>query len=400
MNISCYKSSAARTDRFCPHVLLISIVLLSVVALVSGCSGSRMNIVVDRSPHDQPMYGRSADRLFTDSSAFTFPLSMRWEYDAGAGFGHAPMIVAGKILFVGTLRGELHAVNLADGERLGFLKTYSPVYAAPALFDATLVFCTESGEENLAAYDIAKREIRWSKDLGGISASPLVYRNMLVAAGLNGAIAAYDILGNEAWIFKTKSEIRSSPAASAGTVFCANTRGEVFALDAADGSVRWKSNVNGAVHAGLTVHGSMLIVASRDSFVYLFDTENGSIVRRIVVGNKVMASPAVQNGTIFITTLDGAVLAYDIAAGERRWQFNARSVINTTPVIAANALFVASLDKHIYALDPATGRELWKHEIPARIKSTPIIWNNSLIVAGEGKIIYRFDSAAAAQIQQ
>ncbi|MHB1049661.1 MAG: outer membrane protein assembly factor BamB family protein [Bacteroidota bacterium] len=378
----------------------VVLTVIAVLALFSGCSGGRMNISIEYSPHDQPMYGRSADRLFVDSSVFTFPLSIRWEYDAGAGFGHAPMIVAGNTLFAGTLRGELHAVNLADGERLGYLKTYSPVFAAPALFDGTLVFCTESGEENLAAFDIENREIRWSKDLGGITASPLVYRSLLIATGLNGAVAAFDTLGNEEWIFKTKSEIRSSPAASAGTVFCANTKGEVFALDASDGSLKWKGNVNGAVYAGLTVYGSTLIVASRDSSVYLFNAENGSIIRRIVVGNKVMASPAVQNGMLCISTLDGVVLAYDIATGEQRWQFNARSVINTTPVFSANALFVVSLDKNIYALDPANGKELWKYELPVRIKSTPILWNNSLIVAGEGKIIYRFDSAAAAQIQQ
>jgi outer membrane protein assembly factor BamB len=391
--------SIDRND-FLPAVFILSNIVLGALLFVSGCSGGRMNISIDQSPHDQPMYGRSADRLFVDSSAFTFPLSMRWEYDAGAGFGHAPMIVAGNILFVGTLRGELHAVNLANGERLGYLKTYSPVFAAPALFDGMLVFCTESGEENLAAFDIEKREIRWSKDLGGISASPLVYRSQLIAAGLNGTIAAYDTLGNESWNFNTTSEVRSSPAASAGSVFCANTKGEIFALDASDGSLRWKGNVNGAVYAGLTVHGSTLIVASRDSSVYLFNTDNGSIIRRIVVGNKVMASPAVQNGILYIPTLDGVVLAYDSATGELLWKFNARSVINTTPVVAANALFVASLDRYIYALDPETGRELWKYELPARIKSTPIIWNNALIVAGDGKIVYRFDSAVPSQIQQ
>ena len=380
-------------------VFLPPFIFLAALTLFAGCSGARMNISIDQFPQDQLMYGRSADRLFVDSSSFTFPLSIRWEYDAGAGFGHAPMIVAGNTLFVGTLRGELHAVNLSDGDRLGYLKTYSPVFAAPALFNGTLVFCTESGEENLAAYDIEKRKIRWSKDLGGISASPMVYRSMLIAAGLDGTIAAFDTLGNEAWIFTTASEFRASPAASAGTVFCANTNGEVFALDAFDGSLRWKRNVNGAVYAGLTVHGSTLIVSSRDSSVYLFDTESGDNTRRIVVGNKVMASPAVQNGILYITTLDGVVLAYEIATGELRWKFTARSIINTPPVVAANALFVASLDKHIYALDPRSGNELWKYELPSRVKSTPIVWNNTLIVAGDGKIIYRFDSSTAAQKQ-
>jgi outer membrane protein assembly factor BamB len=373
--------------RTLPHKVSI-FMLLS----IAGCSANRMNITLERTPFDQPMYGRVPERTFADTSQFTFPLAVAWSYESGAGFGHAPMVVGGSTLFVGTLRGEMQAVDLGSGKRIGNIKTYSPVYAAPALFNKLLIFCTESGKENLVAFHIPESEIVWTKDLGGIAASPLVYRERLIAAGLNGTVVAIDSNGIDVWKYSARGEIRSSPAAAGNSVYCATTKGEIFALNAEDGSLRWKASTRNAVFAGLSVVDGYVVAASRDSSVSLFDAENGTLARRFNVGNKIMASPSAKNGMLYIPTLEGSLFAFDIASGELRWRFNAKSVINTTPIVVSNAIFVASLDKYLYALDSESGEVLWKYELSARVKSTPIVWKNSLVIAADDKTIYSFTS--------
>jgi len=352
-----------------------------------------MNITLGRTPFDQPMYGRVPERTFVDTSRFAFPLNRTWTYEAGAGFGHAPMVVAGSTLFIGNLRGEMQAVDLGTGKRIGNIKTYSPVFAAPALFKNLLIFCTQSGKENLAAFHLPESEIVWTKDLGGIAASPLIHRDLLIAAGLNGDILAIDSNGIDIWKYSARGEIRSSPAAAGNSVFCATTKGEVIALNADDGSLRWKATTRHAVFAGLSVVDGYVVAASRDSSVTLFNAENGTVARRFAVGNKIMASPSADDGILYIPTLEGSIFAYHIASGELRWRFNAKSVINTTPIVVANAVIVASLDKHLYALDRKSGEVLWSYELPARVKSTPLVWKNSLLVAADDKTVYSFTSA-------
>lgn len=378
-----------------PHRRLIRMVFVVVAAsaLLNGCSSTRLNVQVTPSEGDRVMYGKIPERSFFDSSRWTFPLRQTWEYDASAGFGPAPMIVVGSTMFVGTLRGELHALDLAAGKRSGYIKTFNPVFAAPAYFKKLLIICTESGKENLAAFDLQRNDFRWTRDLGGIVASPLILNDLLIVAGLNGHISAYDEYGTEIWTADLQSEIRSSPAASDTIVYCASTKGEIVALSAANGRLLWKTSANNALYAGLTVSGGRLFAASRDSSVYIINGRNGAVENRIVVGNKVMAAPAVSDGMMIITTLGGLVGAYSVPSGSPLWEFRSQNAVNTTPFMTPSAVFVASLDRNIYALDPGTGAVLWKQELPARVKTSPLVWKNSLYIASEDKNIYRFDSA-------
>ena len=366
---------------------------LSGIFFLNGCSAIKFKTELSRSPHDWPMYGKIPERQFTDTSSFTFPLTVAWEYDASAGFAQSPMTIVGNTMFVGTLQGELHAVNLETGKRFGYMKTFSPVQAAPALFYDYIVIATESGNENLIAYKMEEGEERWIRDMGGVVASPLVWNDRLIVGGLNGRLVSFEQYGIEQWSFNAGSEIRSSPALANGIVYCATTQGKIFALDAATGALQWQSSTGNAVYAGLTVADSTLIVASRDSSVYLFDAANGALKKKILTQNKIMATPSSANGMIYVPSLEGTVTAYSLESGNALWQFNAESVINTTPFITPSALFVVSLDHHLYALDPATGAVLWKQEMEARIKTTPLVWKNSLFIAVENKTIYCFRSA-------
>ena len=339
------------------------------------------------------MYGKTPERRFFDSSSFTFPLEPAWEYDASAGFAQSPMSIVGTTLLIGTLQGELHAVDLETGERIGYLKTHSPVQAAPAYFKNLLIIGLESNKENLIAYKTEIGEDIWIRDLGGVVASPLVWNDQLIAGGVDGKFVCYDQYGIELWSVDTKSEIRSSPALANGIAYCATTNGEVFAVNAADGKEIWKAKTNTAVYAGVTVADSTVIVASRDSSIYFFNGRSGSLQRKINIRNKIMATPSVFNGIVYISSLEGTVSALKIETGELLWTFKAQSVVNTTPFVTPSAIFVASLDKNIYALHPADGSVLWKKELESRIKTTPMVWKNMLLVAAEDRTVYCFKSA-------
>gem|GEM_PF-846525 len=367
-----------------------SLTIVVIFSFFFGCAGIKFKTELTPLSTDIPMYGRTPSREFTDSSTFTFPLEMKWEYDASAGFGQAPPIIVGNAMFIGTLQGELHAVNAETGKRIGYFKTFSPVQSSPTVFKNLLVYGTESGKDNLIAYRIDDGEEMWAKDLGGVVASPAVAGEYIIAAGLNGSVYSFDRYGTQQWSFDTEAPVRSSPCVWNGMVFCASTNGRVFGLNAETGTIVWKFTSRNAVYAGLTVSGGMLVAASRDSSVYVLDPETGTVRNQIRLENKIMAAPAVSGTTIYVSSLDGSVNAFRTTDGEKLWQFNAHSVINTTPFVTPAAIFVASLDKHIYALSPADGSVLWKKELPARIKTTPLVWKNSLFIAAEDKTIYCF----------
>lgn len=370
-------------------VLFLLVIMVCLCGFIS-CSAIKLKTPLNRSPFDWTMYGKTPERQFVDTSTFTFPLTLAWEYNASAGFGQSPIAIVGSTLFVGTLQGELHAVNLETGKRIGYLKTYSPIASTPTLYYDYIIITTESGKENVVAYDMEDGQERWIRDLGGVVASPLVWNNQLIIGGLNGKIVSFDQYGIEQWSYDTGAEIRSSPALAESTVFCATTKGKVFAIDAVSGKLKWQSAAGNAVYAGLTVVDDVVIVASRDSAVYVFNAVDGTLRKKIFTSNKIMATPSAANGVMYVPSLAGTVTAYLLETGDSLWQFKAKSVINTTPFITPSAIFVASLDHHIYALDPSTGAVLWSKEVEARIKTTPLVWRNNLLIAGEDKTVYCF----------
>ncbi len=372
-----------------PFRILAAVCLLIAAA---GCGSSlKLKTALTHSPTDIPMYGTTAARQFTDTSSFAFPLSMAWEYDASAGFGNNSPVVVGSTLMMGTLQGELHAVEITTGKRIKYIKNFSPISSSAAVYQKYVIVGTESSADNLISFDTEDGDVRWTSSTGGTASSPLLAGDLLCVGGLDGQLYCFDVLyGKKRWTIDTKSPIRSSPCSADSLVFFANTKGEVFAANVNTGAHAWKYETGNAVFAGLTVAGGKLFVGSRDSLLHILDASTGAVHLKIPIGDKIMSTPAVQNGRVIVPSLNGSIASFNVSDGALRWKFQTKSAVNTTPVITPRAVFVASLDRHIYAVSPEDGTVLWKHDLETRIKTTPLLWNGSLIIAGEDKNIYCF----------
>lgn len=368
----------------------VGTVILS--AVMTACGPTvKLRTTMNHSPYDVPMSGKNATRDFSDSSSFSFPLTKSWEYDASAGFGNGSPIVVGKVMIIGTLQGELHAVDIETGKRIGYVKNFSPISSSAAVYKKYIIYGIETTADNLISIDTDDGEIQWTRNVGGVVSSPLIDNDRLFIGGLDGKIYCLDAdYGSKKWVFDTESPIRSSACAWNNIVFCANTKGIVFAFDANSGERKWQFSTGNAVYAGLSVSEGNIVVGSRDSTIYILDALTGTMRNRIPVGDKIMSTPAISNNTVFVPSLNGTLSAFSISDGSIKWIFRSKGGINTTPIITSNAVFITSLDKHLYALSPSDGTVLWKHDFDSRIKTTPLVWRNSVIVAAEDRNIYCF----------
>lgn len=360
--------------------------------IISGCGSTlKLRLNMNQSPDNIPMLGRNASREFTDSSTFSFPLKIAWEYDASAGFGTGAPIIVNRTLIIGTLQGELHAVDVETGKRISYNKNLSPISSSPVAYQKYIIVGLESTNDNLISFNTERGDVQWSKNIGGVVSSPLISDSLLFVGGMDGTFYCFKAqYGESIWKFDTKAPIYASACALEDIVFCANADGEIYGLDKKNGDMRWEYSTGNALFAGLTTHNGKLIAASRDSNVYILDAISGMLERKIFIGDKIMSSPAALNGILYVSSLDGSVSAYSLSDGKERWKFQSKSAINTTPVISLNAVIIASLDKNVYALSLEDGNVLWKYDLESRIKTTPLVWHNSIFIAAENKIIYCF----------
>jgi eukaryotic-like serine/threonine-protein kinase len=220
--------------------------------------------------------------------------------------------------------------------------------------------------------------------------------------------------GSQRWKFKTGSRVSSSPAVYQGRVYFASYDGNIYALDAFSGELRWKfssegehrftaRHIHGALPAGEfmpdpfdfylsspTLVQGMLYIGSGDGNVYALDAGSGALRWKFKTGNVVHASPAVANDTVYIGSWDSLFYAIDAKTGRERWRFKtgedhdiANQVgIQSSAVIADGVVFFGCRDSNLYALDAATGAKKWAFSNKGSwVISTPIVVDGTLYFA-------------------
>ncbi len=154
--------------------------------------------------------------------------------------------------------------------------------------------------------------------------------------------------------------IDSSPAVANGTLYVGSydLNGDLYALDASTGAVRWT-----------------------------FPTGPGNTFPSI------HSSPAVSNGVVYVGAQDHNLYAIDAATGVERWHFTTGSAIYSSPVVANGVVYFGSFDHSIYAISAATGQKLWNHSLGSQVISNPAVANGVVYeTSSSGDELYALDA--------
>ncbi len=132
--------------------------------------------------------------------------------------------------------------------------------------------------------------------------------------------------------------------------------------------------------------GDLLIVADTDGRVQGLDRANGSVRWRSDLDTRISGGVGVGAGLAVVGTHDGAVFALDATTGEPRWQARVSSEVLAPAVISGDKVIVQSMDDNVHAFQAADGTSLWvfDNEVPIltlRGTSRPVIVGD-LLVAG------------------
>jgi outer membrane protein assembly factor BamB len=146
-------------------------------------------------------------------------------------------------------------------------------------------------------------------------------------------------------------------------IFVAGYNGKVFAYEAASLQQRWVYPVEGnmaPIVSTIAISGSMLYFGSTDFNLYALDTATGSLKWKFATGGEIWSSPVVDNNTVFVSSFDKKIYALDAATGTKKWDFPTASTNVATPFTLDGVIYVGSLDRNLYAIDETTGQQVWK----------------------------------------
>ncbi|MFB7216411.1 PQQ-binding-like beta-propeller repeat protein [Streptomyces sp. NPDC056255] len=332
----------------------------------------------------------------------TVPDRLIW--DAGRK-GAVPLglAMAGDLVYVNTFDGYLTAQNRATGKKRWACSTggaapanrlVGPAGATPAIANG-LVYVGSAEQELIYAIDAESGKHRWTADVYGQVASPLISADTVVACGeKSGLLCGIDAsTGRRRWLFGADngSDISTpTPGVSRGTAYVGSGKGDLYAVNIQNGKQRWKFHAGGSIVASPAVSDGT-VFASDPRKLFALDTESGRPRWTIATAPKPSWSPAVSGGYVYFADDDDQVHAVSVANGKERWRTSVvKGSVTTTPTVANGVIYLSTddIEYNVYAIDAATGRLRWKYNAGGYVLTRPVVDGNVVYVGGSDGHVY------------
>ncbi|MBM3458744.1 MAG: hypothetical protein FJX77_09460, partial [Armatimonadetes bacterium] len=152
-------------------------------------------------------------------------------------------IVAGGRVFVGTLSGNLHALDRRTGRTVWTAPLGGPILHSPSVSGGTVYAATAGAQGAVTALDSGTGRARWRFPCrGGFAASPLVVGDRVYLGSRSGEFFGLDAAtGRQRSRLLTRGPIRCTAATDGKRVYFASDDMRAYAVDARTGAEVWRS---------------------------------------------------------------------------------------------------------------------------------------------------------------
>ncbi len=203
---------------------------------------------------------------------------------------------------------------------------------------------------------------------------------------------------------KSQSGLRStptsSPANSSQSVFITiadgvaytGADGTVYALRTGKGTLRWHSQIDGAVgDQPVVVDGVIYVTASTDTTatLYALRESDGSQLWHTTSNGPEISAPVVVNGVLYVGTQEDKVLALRANNGTLLWQYSDNTMGLLRPQLVDGVVYVTATDEqpgNVFALRASDGRLLWHYRAGDSVSGTTLIDGVAYITAQDGML--------------
>jgi outer membrane protein assembly factor BamB len=309
----------------------------------------------------------------------------KWKFKTGGAVISTPA-VSGDTAYFGSNDHYLYAVNLADGVQRWKFRTGSRVTSSPAVYDGRVFFGSYDG--NIYAVDATTGEQRWKFASEG--------ERRFTGRHLHGSDPAGESMPDPFDFYL------SSPAIAQDTVYVGSGDGNIYALDASSGALRWKFRTGNVVHASPAIANGIVYIGSWDSYFYAVDAKSGQERWRFKTGEDqkianqvgIQSSATIAGGMVYFGCRDSNLYALDAVSGAKKWAFsNKGSWVISTPIALDGTLYFATSDSGLFhAVDARTGAlkySLSFHHWP--MFSSPAIAGRNLYIGSNSGTLMAID---------
>jgi outer membrane protein assembly factor BamB len=331
-------------------------------------------VVLAASASAQSMF--RGDPAHSGTSTATAPRQfhhVKWKFPTGDRIISSP-VAQDKVLYFGGDDGNIYAVDSETGRQIWKRTTGGPAPCTPAVANGIVYVGSYDGK--FYALNAQTGAIKWKFATEG--------ERRFEAKGIHGLQPRNQTMADQFDVFL------SSPVVVQSAVYFGSGDGNLYALDAATGELKWKFKTGDVVHASPAYADGVLFVGSWDSYFYAVDAATGKEKWRFhggedpLIHNQVgfQSSAAVVDGVIYVGCRDSNLYALEAATGKEKWKFfNELSWVITSPAVVQGKVVFATSDSSLFHVaDAATGKGLLKQQDKAYMFSSPVVAGDVVLI--------------------
>jgi outer membrane protein assembly factor BamB len=303
--------------------------------------------------------------------------------------GWSGPMVDGNILYVGTIDGQVVALDLTEGEpdlawakdigvdtggggflNCGRVSQPMGIYGVPLVKDGKLYVGGYDGDVLYIRIDDGSMSDRF-ETRGAIAGSLVADEERLYVGSADGRLYALSLDLREEWSFKTGDKIWSDAVVSDGVVYIGSADHRLYALEAESGTEIWHFEADGAIMSTPLVHEGTVYIGACDRKFYAVEAatederlealgrpdgeaapERGASHVFDGAGNWFWTKALVHNGEIWVGCLDHRVYCLDAASLEKIRDYETEGMVYAPPLLVEGRIIVGSQDGNVYSIDP------------------------------------------------
>jgi len=326
------------------------------------------------------------------STVLSPPFKKIWNFNTEAAFNRNVFTVSDGVLFASCLDGNVFAIDIKNGSRIGKVLTKSKsCFSNPLILKNILVFIFNDGIRNfVTGYDFISGELKWKKSTEKIMSSPIVKNENIFYSSTKGNIYKVESeSGKQIAKYENDAPFFTTPSIFSDLLLIGDVHGKLLALDVNSCELKWSYKTSGGIYSDVSAIKGKIFFGSDDKNFYCLDT-GGNLIWKKNLDTKFLSSSTFYNDNVICTGVNGKVYSLNINTGNVLWEYETKGTIAASPVLNKDKIFVGSYDKSFYCLDAKSGEVLWKYEFDERIRTSAVIWKNYIIIANDDKTIYCF----------
>jgi serine/threonine protein kinase len=207
------------------------------------------------------------------------------------------------------------------------------------------------------------------------------------------SVAFEDVVGiKELWKFKAEDEIRGIPMFHKNIIYVGSYDNNLYALNAMDGTMRWKFPTDGGIASSPVVSPEDNLVAfgSEDGYVYTVDIRTGKVNWTFKTGGPVRSTATIAGGHVFIGSDDAKFYAIRVSTGRASWQVDLLAPMRSRAAVSPERILVCADNGDVVALD-ISGNPKWRYKVKRGVYSWPVVDNEIAYFGSMDQHVYSID---------